>query len=82
MVGGPTSLATRWFKHFACNHHFTSMLFSPSAQKVVYLAIMNIEKKWSMPLHNRGAYFINLLRSLKTDADSKQLLTRLHNNIL
>lgn len=25
-----------------------------SAQKAVYLAIMNIEKKWSMPLHNWG----------------------------
>ncbi|WP_343691966.1 transposase [Chitinophaga sp.] len=25
-----------------------------SAQKAVYLAIMNIEKKWSMPLDNWG----------------------------
>jgi putative transposase len=25
-----------------------------SAQKAVYLAIMNIEKKWTMALHNRG----------------------------
>jgi putative transposase len=25
-----------------------------SAQKAVYLAVMNIEKKWSMPLHNWG----------------------------
>ena len=25
-----------------------------AAEKAVYLAIMNIEKKWSMPLHNWG----------------------------
>lgn len=49
------------------------------AQKAVYLAIMNIEKKWSMPLHNWGCCSINILLSLKTDAEFDQLIIRLHN---
>ena len=32
-----------------------------SAQKAVYLAIMNIEKKWTMAMHNMGpGHSINL----------------------
>jgi transposase-like protein len=31
-----------------------------AAQKAVYLALMNIQKKWNAPLHNWGSYSISL----------------------
>jgi hypothetical protein len=72
-----------YWKQTINNSNFAGRILgkpTQAAQKAVYLAIINIQKKWSMPIHNWGYILHQFLTIFQNRCRLQyQLLFRLHN---